>query len=141
MPSTHHIHGKIINANVSVVNDERPTFCLDAAVDLRSPNEYNVARVVWFPAMEDLPDLIDRLRHVSDQLAAIYYNRTAPVARGLAVPFDPLLPPVPDEEEGSSRCPAYPSHGAGQCPDCPSPEDESDPDEGLTYEDMGYPAR
>ncbi|KKN47961.1 hypothetical protein LCGC14_0657750 [marine sediment metagenome] len=118
MGSQTYVHGKITQVKAEVLEGGTMPFRIVAGE----------IEVVWFPKKADLPSLIDRLRHTIDQLAAIYYNRTTPVARGLAVPFDPPLPPTPDEEE-ESRCLAYPSHGASQYPDCPSPEDESDPDE------------
>ena len=118
MSSQNYIHGKITHVSAKVLDGGTIPFIMRTAD----------AEVVWFPAMEDFPDLIGRLRFVADQLATIYSKQGGRV----------VDPPAPNlakleqewaEHEEDPRCPsgfALSGHVGGQCPDCPSESDAAE---------------
>ncbi len=126
MPSTHTIHGQIVKMEANVLSGDTLVFSIDAADDQDSPDTYKVAHVVWFPKMEHVPEVISRLRFMADQLAAIYYQHTASINRvRLPKPNLVVLEQEWDEHEAAGMSCSVP-HVGGQCPDCPSPDDEND---------------
>ena len=127
MSSSHNIHGKITKAEAQVLSGSTPSFYIDAS---DTADRYETTHVCWFPKMEDLPDLVGRLRFMADQLAAIYSKHTAPINQ-VSLPNKPNMDVLEQkwaEHEDVERCGQaafFPEgHGQGQCPDCrENPED------------------
>ncbi len=127
MPSSHNFHGKVVKMTADLLGGgTAPTlmFAIDTLDSREYPDEYQVAHVVWFPKMEEVPNVVGRLRFVADQLGAIYYKHTSPAKR-IAVLPKPNLAVLEQEwaEHEVVSCQGE-GHDVGQCPDCPSPEDD-----------------
>ena len=122
MSSTHHIHGKITEVEASLLSGTHsPTFHIDTPAD--EGNEYNTAHVVWFPVMNDLPELAEKFHALANQFEDIHAEYMAiPLPQPTAITRDRLAEEWAEEEAERQACPE--NHGQGQGPCCPSPEEE-----------------
>lgn len=115
MSSSQNIHGQIVRVEGGeLIGVDALMFEVDT----------EDTHTTFFIPPDGVPAFVHRLRTATDQLAAIYYKRTAPGVMFPAPNLAVLEQEGAEHQEKEGRCSV--PHGQGECPDCPSHYDHSD---------------